>query len=187
MPPVSWIIRVPAKRTVIRKQEVAILFRTSTNAARTTVIISINVSAGQTFTPVHHRYRVSAPPAAENMPAVNARALINPANAEKLPVRSHVPGTEQQNTHPAKPAVLIPAHPAQNQSPATLDREKSKSRQPNAARLAIAANHRHLNHLLPAVGIAHLLRLHPEVIAVLHLPARLQAPAAPEAIIQIAR
>ena len=186
-PPASWITPEPAKKTAILRPEAVTQFRTSTNAARTTVIILINASAGQTFIPARPHCRASAPPAVVNMPTVNARALINPVIVVKLPVPLPAPGAERQNTHPVKNAVQTPARPAQNQSPATLDREKSKSRQPNAARLAIAANHRHLNHLLPAVGIAHLLRLHPEVIAVLHLPARLQAPAAPEAIIQIAR
>ena len=107
MPPVSWIIRVPAKRTVIRKQEVAILFRTSTNAARMTPIISINVSAGQTFIPVHRRYRVSAPPAVVNMPTVNARVRIVPAPAEKLPELLPAPGAGQPNIHHAKAATPL--------------------------------------------------------------------------------
>ena len=107
MPPASWITPEPAGRTATPKPEVVTRFRTSTSAAHTMPIILTNVSAGQTFIPVHPHYRASAPPAVVNTPIVNARALINPANAAKLPVRSHVPGTAQQNTHHVRPAVTI--------------------------------------------------------------------------------
>ena len=107
MPPANWITPEPVKKTAIRKPEAVTRFRTSTNAVRTTPIILINAFAALTFIPAHRRYKASVPPVAVNMPTVNARALINPANAAKLPVRSHVLGTEQQNIHHARPAVTI--------------------------------------------------------------------------------
>ena len=133
MPPASWIIRGLAKKMATRKPEAVTQFRTSTNAALTTVITLTNVSAGQTFTPVPHHYRASAPPAVVNTPTVNARALINPVTVVKLPAPHPAPGMEQPNIHLAKPAVMILARPAQNPSPAPAARKKSKSRQPNAA------------------------------------------------------
>ncbi len=175
----NWITPELAKKTATPKPEAVTQFRTSTNVALTTVITLTNVSAALTFIPARPHCRASAPSAVVNMPPASVQALTKLAPAVRPPAPLPAPGEGQQNTHHVKNAAPTPARPAQNLSPATLDREKSKSRQPNA----VAANHRHLNHLLPAVGIAHLLRLHPEVIAVLHL----QAPAVPEAIIQIAR
>ncbi len=110
MPPASWIIRGLVKKTDILRPEAAAPFRISTKNARTIPITSTNVSAAQTFTLAHLRCKALAPPAAENMPTANAQALINPANAEKLPAPHHVPGMAQQNTHHAKPVAMILAH-----------------------------------------------------------------------------
>ncbi len=107
MPPASWIIHGLAKKMATRKPVLATPFKTSTNAAHMMPIILTNVSAAPTFTPVHPHCRASVPPVAENTPAASVRVATNPANAAKLPVRSHVLGTEQQNIHHARPAVTI--------------------------------------------------------------------------------
>ena len=106
-PLVSWIIRGLAKRTAIPKPAPATPFKTSTNAAHTMLIILTNAFAAPTFIPAHLHYRVSVLPAVESTKAVNVQAATNPVPAGKLPVRSHVLGTEQQNIHLANPATLL--------------------------------------------------------------------------------
>ena len=111
MLPVSWTTPEPAARTAIRKPEAATRFKTLTDAARTTLITLINASAGRIYIPVLRRYRVSAPPAAENTPTASARARIAPVPVEKLPALHPALGAAQPNIRPANPVIPLQVLP----------------------------------------------------------------------------
>ena len=106
MPPASWITPEPAARTAIRKQEAATRFRTSTKNAHTTQTILTNASAGRIYILVHRRCRVSAPPAAVNMPPASVQVAIKAATAAARPGLPHVHGAGRQNIHPANHAAV---------------------------------------------------------------------------------
>ena len=130
----NWITQELVGRTAIPRPALAIQFKISIDAVHTTPTTLINAFAARIYTLVHHRYRVSARPAAASTKAVNAQAVTNPVPAAKLPAPHPAPGVEQQNTALARPAAPTPARPARNPSPVPAVRTKSKSQQPNAER-----------------------------------------------------
>ena len=107
-----------------------------------------NVSAGQTFTPVHRRCRASVPSAAVNMPPASVQALTKLVLVGRPPELPLALGEGQQNTHLVKNAAPTPARLVQNPSPALAARTKSKSQQPNVDLPAILANLQELTYIL---------------------------------------